>query len=163
MSESPLASSTPDPNKGSTYQRKQEWAERFLAGTSRAAYRLDPLLERSLSASENSQGTESDAEEETSRARKQVERRADCKRGCAAVLKQLAKAYESFGFHTGKAAQYRKSSYPNPKKGKSPRNYTLKLTESCMYPQFLCLVIWTLLCVSSTFCSSESVDKRKPL
>lgn len=134
MAESPLAASTPSNEaSSSTYQqRKEERTQRFLAGTSRAAYRLDPLLERSLSTSisDVSQGTESDSdsEEETTRGRRQVKRRGDCKRGCPAVLERLAKSCESFGNHTGRTAQYRKSSYPAPKKGKSPRNITGKLT-----------------------------------
>ena len=49
----------------------------------------------------------------------QVERRAHCKKGCPAILSELAKTYEALGIHTGKTAQYRKS---NPKKGTVPRN-----------------------------------------
>lgn len=103
MAEGPLAASTP--NDESTYQeRRKQRAKRFLAGTSRAAYRLDPLLERSLSttALDISQGSQPDSdsedgEEETIRARLQIKRRADCKRGCPAVLKRMAKTFERFG------------------------------------------------------------------
>ena len=133
MAEGPVATSTPD-NESTYHRRREERAQRFLSGTSRAAYRLDPLLERSLSSSMSdlSQGSESGSEgdvddsEESLRRRRQVKRRVECKHGCPAILERISKAYESFGKHTGKTAQYR-SSYPhrkNPKK--SPRNVTGK-------------------------------------
>ena len=134
MAEGLLAASTP--NDESTYQeRRKQRAERFLAGTSRAAYRLDPLLERSLSTSasdisqEGSQpdSDSEDGEEETIRARRQIKRRVDCKRGCPAVLERMAKTFENYGKHSGKTAQYRRSSYPNPKDPeRSPRNIACK-------------------------------------
>ena len=133
MAESPVATSTP--SNESTYRRREERAQRFLSGTTRAAYRLDPLLERSLSTSisDVSQGSELGSEEdikETLRVMKPVKRRVECKRGCPAVLKRMSKAYESFGKHTGKTAQYR-SSYPDPKNPeRSPRNVTGKCTTS---------------------------------
>jgi hypothetical protein len=60
------------------------------------------------------------------RARKQLERKESCKRGCPAIHERLAKTYLTIGVHTGKTAQYRKSSYPDPKKGKPPRNISGK-------------------------------------
>lgn len=127
-----MATSTPD-NESTYHRRREERAQRFLSGTSRAAYRLDPLLERSLSTSisDLSQGSESRSEEdieESLRVRRQVKRRVECKCGCSAVLKRMSKAYESFGKHTGKTAQYR-SSYPDPKNPERlPRNLTGKCT-----------------------------------
>ena len=62
--------------------------------------------------SDISQGSESGSEgdeEETLRMRRQTKRRLECKRGCPAVLERTAKTYESFGKHTGKTAQYRRS------------------------------------------------------
>ena len=91
--ESLLATSTPDSEAtGSTYQqRKRKQTQQFLTGTSRAAYRLDPLLEESLAMSEISQGTETDSEEdEAFRAR--IKRRGECKRGCPAVLKTVGQS-----------------------------------------------------------------------
>ena len=80
--------------------------------------------------SDISQGSESGSEgdeEETLRMRRQVKRQLEYKRRCPAVLERIAKTYESFGKHTGKTAQYRRSSYPNPKNPKrSPRNLTGK-------------------------------------
>ena len=106
MAESPVATSTPD-NESTYHRRREERAQRFLSGTSRAAYRLDPLLERSLSTSisDISQGSESGSEDikESLRVRRQVMRRVECKHGCPAVLKRMmSKAYESFRKHTGK-------------------------------------------------------------
>ena len=128
-----VASSTPD-NESTYHRRREERAQRFLSGTSRAAYRLDPLLERSLSTSisDLSQGSESeeDINEESLRVRRQVKRQVECKRGCPAILQRMSKAYESFGKHTGKTAQYRRSSYPDPKNPeRSPRNLTGKCTS----------------------------------
>lgn len=128
-----VASSTPD-NESTYHRRREERAQQFLSGTSRAAYRLDPLLERSLSTSisDLSQGSEleEDVNEESLRVRRQVKRRVECKRGCPAILQRMSKAYESFGKHTGKTAQYRRSSYPDPKNPeRSPRNLTGKCTS----------------------------------
>ena len=110
----------------------QERAQRFLSGGSRAAYHLDPELERSLSTSVSDTShignPETDGDEDnTARTRRQIKRRADCKRGCSTQLERLAKAYETgFGKHTGKTAQYRQQSYPNPTRnpGKPPGNIT---------------------------------------
>ena len=126
--ESLTASSTPS-NESTHSRRKVERAHRFLSGTSRAAYRLEPLLERSLSASmlDTSQGTESDSEDDGGEVftARQTKRRENCKRGCPTVLERLAKTYENYGKHTGKTAQYRRTSYPNPSNpGTSPRNIT---------------------------------------
>ena len=120
-SESPLASSIPT-NESVNSRRKRERAERFLAGSSRAAYRLDPLLERSLS---TSQGTETESEPEDRAEEvhwdRQAKRKEEWKRGCPAVLQGLAKTYESFVKHTGRTAQYRRSNYSCDQ---SPRNIT---------------------------------------
>lgn len=131
--DSPLATSTPRSEAtGSVFQqRRQERVERFLTGTSRSSYRLDPVLERSLSTSESDLSQEvdtadSDDEEALFRVRKRAERKERCKRGCPAILQRLAKTYQSIGVHTGKTALYRKSSYPDPKKGKPSRNVTGK-------------------------------------
>lgn len=135
--DSPLATSTPRSEAtGSVFQqRRQERVERFLTGTSRSSYRLDPVLERSLSTSESDLSQEMDTaadsedEDESFRARKRAERKERCERGCPAILQRLAKTYESIGVQTGKTALYRKSSYPNPKKGKPSRNITGKISQ----------------------------------
>ena len=127
--ECPVAVSTP--NNESIYQeRTKQRAERFLAGTGRATYCLDPLLERSLSTSVSDirqvsqSDSEEDWEEETIRARQQIRRRADCKHGCSAVFEGMAKTFESFGKHVGKTAQYRRSSYKKSKGSK-------KIAQKC--------------------------------
>lgn len=65
------------------------------------------------------------------RVRRQAKQQVECKRGCPAVLQRMARAYESFGKHTGKTAEYRRSSYPNPKDPeRSPKTLTGKLTST---------------------------------
>ena len=150
--ENPLATSTPRSEaNGSVFrQRKQERVQRFLAGTSRSSYCLDLVLEQSLStsASDLSQEIETDAncdnddEGEGERARKRAERKESCKRGCPVILERLTKTYQSVGVHTGKTAQYRKNSYPDPKKGKPPRNITGKWYFHRMIPG--CFITKTL-------------------
>ena len=93
--------------------------ELFLSDKSRVAYRLEPLLEQSMS----STIVEEDCGD-SRESRKRVKRQADCKRGCPAVLQKLSIAYSDVGIHTGKTAQYRKSAYPHPTKGELPRNVT---------------------------------------
>ena len=134
MAEAPVATSTPE-NESSYHRRQQERAQRFLFGGSRAAYRLDPELERSLSTSLSDTShvgdpETADDEDNTARTRRQIKRTADCKRGCPNQLERLAKTYDCFGKHTGKTAQYRRQSYPNPTQypGKPPRNITGKIT-----------------------------------
>ena len=61
----------------------------------------------STSISDLSQGPEPGSEgdeEETIRIRRQAKRQLKWKRGCPAVLKRIAKTYESFGKHTGKTS-----------------------------------------------------------
>ena len=99
MAESPTAASTP--TSESTYHWREERAQRYLSRTSRAAYRLNHLLEWSLSSSisDLSQGPEPGSEgdeEETFRMRRQAKRWLKWKRGCPAVLKRIAKTYEKF-------------------------------------------------------------------
>ena len=126
--DSPLATSTPRSEAtGSVFQLRRQ--ERILTGTSRSSYHLDPVLERSLSTSESDLSQEMDTpadsedEDESFRAWKRAERKERCKRGCP------AKTYQSIGVHTGKTALYRKSSYPDPKKGKPSRNITGKFSQ----------------------------------
>ena len=120
MAESLLSSVRPTTRKG----RQKERAEHFLAGTSRSAHHLDTILEESFSTSDLSYSQHSEEGSEQSQARDTAaqDKRSDCKKGCPAILKELAKSYQSVGIHTGKTAQYRKSSYPDPKKGNPPRN-----------------------------------------
>jgi len=77
---------------------------------------LEAVLEESFSSSDPQSSADG------VRLVNQLERRACCKNGCPAILSELAKTCESVGIHTGKTAQYRKSNYPNPKKGNVPRN-----------------------------------------
>ena len=137
--------------------RQEEKAKHFLAGTSRSAHRLEPVLEESFSSTDLSlsqhSGSESDEDEVGTRHANQLERRAHCKKGCPAILGELSKTYESVGTHTGKTAQYRKSNYPNPKKGKIPRNVG---GENISYTE--CPVV---LLVLSAF-SPEPVDQGMP-
>lgn len=63
---------------------------------------------------------------EAARATRRDKRRKTCKRGCATALKRLGSIFKQVGTHTGKTAQHRRSSYPNPKKGKSTKNLTSK-------------------------------------
>ena len=100
-SEGPVPTSTPDSESTLYCRRREERAQRFLNGTSRAAYRLDPLLERSLSTSisDLSQGSESeeDFDDESLHVRMQVKRRVECQsgdalrysRGCLRLMKAL--------------------------------------------------------------------------
>ncbi len=114
----------------STYQeRKRRRAERYLAGVARASHRLEGSLEASLSSPDVSLCPE-DSDEEVSEAiaRKRSKRELTCQRGCAVALKRLAVTYHNVGIHTGKTAQYRKSSYPSPKNGAAPRNLTSKFS-----------------------------------
>ena len=46
---------------------------------------------------------------------KRAKREAVCTKGCQTALKRLAVAYSKMGVH-----QYRKKSYPHPKKGAHP-------------------------------------------
>ncbi len=128
------ATSTPSRSSRteSTYQeRKRRRAERYLAGVSRASHRLEGSLEASLSSPEISLLGPEDSDEEVSEAvaRKRTKREQTCQRGCAVALKRLAVTYHHVGTHTGKTAQYRKSSYPNPKKGAAPRSTSKRLRQ----------------------------------
>ena len=98
--DSPLATSTPRSEaSGSVFQQRRQ--ERFLTGTSHSSYRLDPVLERSLSTSvsdlsqEVETTTDSVDEEELFRVRKRAERKERSKRECLAILQMLVKTYQS--------------------------------------------------------------------
>ena len=105
MAESSRATSTLT-SESIYHRKKEERAQQYLSGSSRAAYHLDLLLQWSLSMLDISQGSESGSEgdeEETFRMRRHPKRRLECKwMPCCA--RKIPKSYESFGKHTGKTA-----------------------------------------------------------
>lgn len=108
--------------------RKRERAMRYLAGASRASYRLAPTVQSSLSSPDTSLIVPEDTTDDLSDAMvtKRARRESVCTRGCQSVLKRLATTYNKIGQHTGRTAQHRIKSHPYPKKGAPPRNITSK-------------------------------------
>ena len=98
---------------------KERRAERYMAGVSRSAHRLDTSLEHSLS-----QDVSLDSDDNCEQPEGREERIRKCKRGSATVLKRLGTIFKQVGTHTGKTSKYRRNNYPDPKKGKAPRNLT---------------------------------------
>lgn len=120
-------------SRESVYQeRKRRRAERYLAGVARASHRLESSLESSLSSPDISLlvPDPEDSDEVSEAVARKRSKRETCKRGCVVALKRLAVTYQHVGIHTGKTAQYRKASYPTPKKGAPPRNVTSKFLDS---------------------------------
>lgn len=100
MAESSRATSTLT-SESIYHRKKEERAQQYLSGSSRAAYHLNLLLQWSLSMLDISQGSDSGSEgdeEETFRMRRHPKRRLECKGGCPAVLERYPshmKALES--------------------------------------------------------------------
>ena len=86
-------------------------AQNFLKGKSRAAYTLNPDLEKSFSSTDTS-----------------VDCEVQCTRGCAQILKHLASIFVDVGRHNAKTHAVLVKSFPNPKKeDKAYRNLTGEL------------------------------------
>jgi hypothetical protein len=110
--------------------RRFQRAQRYLAGVARAPHRLEPDLQSILVSPDSSLVLPEDADDDPTESvtSKRARRETLCSRGCHTVLSRLAITYNKVGVHTGKTSQYRRSSYPNPKKGAPPRNLTSKVT-----------------------------------
>lgn len=126
-----MATLPSNPSTESLYSsRKRERAQRYLAGVARGSYMLAPTIRSSLSSLENLLTPEGSTEELSEAvSAKRAKREAVCTKGCQTALKRLAIAYSRVGVHTGKTAQYRRKSYPHPKKGEPHRNLTSKAKQ----------------------------------
>ena len=128
-------------SESATTCRKHQRAQRYLAGVARAPYRLESNLQSALVSPDSSLVVPDDLDGiPDSVAAKMARRKTMCSGGCHTALSRLAITYNKVGVHTGKTSQYRRSSYPNPKKGAAPRNLTSKAT---FYPYcivFTCCV-----------------------
>ena len=88
----------------STYQRRRKRRlENYHRGTGRAV-RMDRELQRSLSSSKSS--ILSEGELTVDALAKRQKRAVECSRGCAAVLKNLAKTFNSVGRHCWPTRMY---------------------------------------------------------
>jgi hypothetical protein len=82
--------------------RKQERVDNFFKGKARAAYRLAPELDESLSSLETSFAGEQAVEDSEEL----------CKRGCTEILRQLADVFHAVGCHNAKTEETYAKSYP---------------------------------------------------
>ena len=121
-------------------KRKRQRVDNFFKGKARAAYGLSPMLEQSLSSSENSFRDEDGLEE--------VEDH--CKRGCTEILRRLKGVFEAVGRHNTKTYTTYAKSNPNPKKQTTAyRNLTGE--DKCVYI-CVCGVLHVCACVRVCAC-----------
>ena len=88
--------------KGSRQAQRKRLANLF-SGKARVAYKLNPILEQSLSSSLLEDDNEDDSVQ-------------CCKRGCTEILTRLKDVFDAIGLHNARTQASYAKSYPNPKK-----------------------------------------------